>query len=90
MDKKSFTNQVVDIQSGDTMYMFSDGYYDQFGGEKNKKYMSKKFGDFLLFADDHHIEDSQFLLQYEFHHWKAEEEQIDDVLVAGIKFPEAA
>lgn len=87
---KSFTNHKMTVLEGDTIYMFSDGYYDQFGGDFNKKYMSKNFRDFLLFANHHHIEDQQYLLQYEFHHWRADEDQIDDVLVAGIRFPKAA
>lgn len=87
---KSFTNHSMTVLPGDTIYLFSDGYYDQFGGDYNKKYMSKNFRDFLLFANHHHIEDQQYLLQYEFHHWRADEDQIDDVLVAGIRFPKAA
>jgi len=88
--KKAFKNHQMAILPGDTIYMFSDGYYDQFGGANNKKYMSKNFRDFLLFANEHHIEDQKYLLQYEFHHWRDDQEQIDDVLVAGICFNDAA
>jgi len=88
---KCYTDHEIDILPGDSFYMFSDGYTDQFGGKNGKKYMSRKFADTLLFANREHVmEDQQYLLQYEFHHWKAKEEQIDDVLVAGFKVPRAA
>ncbi|NEN24775.1 hypothetical protein G3O08_14815 [Cryomorpha ignava] len=70
--------------------MFSDGFPDQFGGDFNKKSVSRKFRDFLLFANQHKMIDQQYLLQYEFHHWRDQEEQADDVLVAGIRIPKAA
>jgi serine phosphatase RsbU (regulator of sigma subunit) len=87
-NKKPFTNHILEVTSGDSLYLYSDGYSDQFGGDNNRKYMSKRFNDFLSFANEHVMEDQQYLLQYEFHHWK--EDQVDDVLVAGLKIPEAA
>ncbi len=87
---KKFTNHEVQSVPGDSIYLYSDGFSDQFGGESNKKYMSKKLNKFIEFAQEHVMKDQQFLLQYEFHHWKSDFEQIDDVLVAGIRIPEAA
>ncbi|MCA1761419.1 MAG: PP2C family protein-serine/threonine phosphatase [Cryomorphaceae bacterium] len=89
--EKQFTNHRIHVAENDTFYMYSDGFSDQFGGEKNKKYMSNRFADFLAFAGKEHVmEDQQYLLQYEFHHWKEDEDQIDDVLVLGFKIPKAA
>jgi len=86
-DDKIFTNKLINVKEGDTLYMYSDGYHDQFGGERGKKYQSKRFRELLREVNDLHIEDQKYLLQYEFHLWKEHEEQIDDVLVAGFKIP---
>jgi len=88
--EKRFSNHKIDTRPGDSIYMFSDGYSDQFGGDLNKKYMSKKFNEFIAFVQEHRMEDQQYLFQYEFHLWKSDFDQIDDVLVTGIKIPEAA
>lgn len=83
-----FTEQKVFVQPGDVIYMFSDGYSDQFGGEKGRKYMSKRFRDFLQDIQEHSIEEQNILLQYEFHLWKEGNEQVDDVLVMGFEIPD--
>jgi len=87
---KTFTNHKVDVQPGDSIYLFSDGYSDQFGGDRNKKYKSRRFYEFMEFAQDHPLEEQKYLFSYEFHHWRQEEAQIDDMLVMGVKIPDAA
>lgn len=77
----------VPVVPGDVIYLFSDGFTDQFGGEEGRKYMSKRFTDFLVQIQDHTLEEQKYLLQYEFHHWREEEEQVDDVLVMGFRIP---
>jgi len=89
-DDKNFTNKIIDVKEGDTLYMYSDGYHDQFGGAKGKKYQSKRFRDLLMDVNSLHIDDQKYMLQYEFHLWKDTEEQVDDVLVAGFKIPAKA
>ncbi len=84
---KVFENRTVNVQKGDRFYLFSDGYCDQFGGEKGKKYMSRRFKRFILDNQDLRMEDQEFLFNYEFHLWQQEEEQVDDVLVAGFEIP---
>jgi len=84
---KVFENRVVNVQKGDRFYLFSDGYCDQFGGERGKKYMSRRFKKFILDNQDLRMEDQEFLFNYEFHLWQQEEEQVDDVLVAGFEIP---
>ena len=82
-----FIDQLIKIKEGDRIYIFSDGYQDQFGGEKGKKYMSKHFEKFIHSIQDHSLEEQQFLFKYEFHHWKRDESQVDDVLVAAFEVP---
>jgi serine phosphatase RsbU (regulator of sigma subunit) len=88
--RKRFTNHVIQLKPGDLFYLFSDGYYDQFGGEFDKKYMRKKFDKMLAFTGEQHIDDQIYILRYEFHLWKEMKEQVDDVSVAGFRIPEAA
>lgn len=85
---KEFTNHKVDVRPGDKIYLYSDGYYDQFGGERGKKYLSKRFRNFILQLQDLKLEDQLYVLRYEFHLWKGNEDQIDDVLVSGFEIPQ--
>jgi serine phosphatase RsbU (regulator of sigma subunit) len=65
-------------------YMFSDGYADQFGGEKGKKFMVKRFYDLLMDIHAKDIMDQKYLLLENLEKWKGNHEQVDDVLVIGI------
>lgn len=80
-----FTNHIVDIVSGDTIYMTTDGYADQFGGEKGKKFMVKRFHQTLLSIQNESVEKQGEILNDTIEHWKGEHEQVDDILVIGIK-----
>ena len=82
---KPFTLRNFTINRGDSIYMFSDGYADQFGGEKGKKFMSRRFQDLLLSVQDKSMYDQQRLLTEHFMKWKSGHEQVDDVLVIGFK-----
>lgn len=81
-----FTNHVIDIQPEDRVYMFSDGFPDQFGGEKGKKYMYKRFKEFILRIHQLPMPEQKELFEQESVNWRGEIEQIDDQLVIGIKF----
>jgi len=85
-EKGLFQTRTMDLQKGDMIYLFSDGYQDQFGGEKGKKFMTKNLK--LLFkqiaAMDVHRQKNE--LQEALEKWKGELEQIDDILVIGILF----
>ncbi len=87
-NSKIFRTTKVDIESGDIVYMFTDGYTDQFGGQNGKKYMSRRLKEFLNFINEYNMLEQQLLLRYEFHLWKEDEDQVDDILIAGIKIPE--
>jgi serine phosphatase RsbU (regulator of sigma subunit) len=79
----SVTNLKLD--RGDTLYLFSDGYADQFGGEQRKKYGSVRLKSLLKKLQNNIMHDQKEALTKEFETWKGEEEQIDDVLMVGIK-----
>lgn len=82
---KSFTSHVVQLNQGDTLYIFSDGFPDQFGGEKGKKYKSGKFKRTLVELSKQDISTQKQLLKNEFEDWKGENEQLDDVCIIGVK-----
>jgi tetratricopeptide (TPR) repeat protein len=80
-----FKNNIIDLQKDDQLYIFSDGYMDQFGGEKGKKFMSKRFKDLLISVSDKPNQEQYSVLLDKFNQWKSETSQIDDVLVIGMK-----
>ena len=69
----------------DTFYLFSDGFPDQFGGPEGKKYKYKPFKEFLISIQEKELKVQGELIQKEFEDWRGEHEQIDDVIVMGIK-----
>ncbi|HNV82536.1 MAG TPA: SpoIIE family protein phosphatase [Tenuifilaceae bacterium] len=80
-----FRREEITLKSGDTFYLFSDGFVDQFGGEDGRKYMKKQFKDFLLSIHHESIETQRELLKSEMERWMDGYEQIDDQLVIGMK-----
>lgn len=82
---RHFTNNVIQLQPGDTFYIFSDGYADQFGGPKGKKYMAGNFRDLLLRTSREPIERQKELLNNTIEAWRGELEQVDDILVIGVQ-----
>lgn len=83
---KKFTNYQLKIEKGDMLYLYSDGFPDQFGGPQNKKYRYARFQDFLLSISSKPALEQQGLIIDEFEKWKGSDEQTDDVLVVGIRF----
>jgi serine phosphatase RsbU (regulator of sigma subunit) len=80
-----FTNHSIQLQKDDCVYIFTDGYADQFGGPNGKKFKYNKFKD-LLIANAHLTMDDQYnALNKAFMDWKGNLEQVDDVLVIGVK-----
>jgi serine phosphatase RsbU (regulator of sigma subunit) len=80
-----FTNRTFEVTKGDHIYIFSDGFADQFGGPKGKKYMYKPFQNLLLRNHDKPMEQQREILDTTFVSWVGEREQVDDVLVIGMK-----
>ena len=85
-DKKPFNCHEITINKGDSFFMYSDGFPDQFGGPKSKKYMNKKFKQFLLSQVALSSEKQLENLDTELKNWQGENEQVDDILVMGVFF----
>lgn len=84
-NKLKFENNEIEVQSGDMIYLFSDGFADQFGGDKGKKLKRKKFKELLI--EYHQMPGSnqkKLLLDY-FNEWMFDYDQVDDVVVIGIR-----
>lgn len=81
----NFTGHEIQLQEHDTFYIFSDGYADQFGGEFGKKLMTKKFKEVLLSVQHLTMAEQKSALTGYFHEWKGDQEQVDDVLVMGVR-----
>jgi serine phosphatase RsbU (regulator of sigma subunit) len=82
---KNYTNTEFTYQEGDMVYMYSDGFADQFGGTKGGKYMTGKFVKFLHSIADQPIEEQYISLENELKRWMGDEAQVDDILVVGIR-----
>ncbi|PLX02973.1 MAG: hypothetical protein C0594_11310, partial [Marinilabiliales bacterium] len=83
MDK--FTTNELKVEKGDQLYMFSDGYADQFGGPKGKKFKYGAFKRLIKEISDKDMEEQNKLLGRKLDDWQGDYEQIDDILVMGIK-----
>jgi len=84
-ETKNFKTHQIELEKGDCIYLFSDGFADQFGGPKGKKYKSNPFKNFLLSISDQSMVEQKTLLENEFEAWKGNEEQVDDVCILGVK-----
>lgn len=85
-DMKGFTDTVLHPEEGDGAYMFSDGFGDQFGGDKNKRYSTKRMKGFFGEIYQQDIDKQFELIDKEFTEWMGGYEQMDDICVIGIKF----
>ncbi len=83
--EKVFTNHTFLLQPGDMIYMFSDGYADQFGGVDGKKYKYRRFRHLLLIIHQLNLEKQQVILDDNIEKWRGDSEQVDDILVIGIR-----
>ncbi|MCT4582651.1 MAG: SpoIIE family protein phosphatase [Flavobacteriales bacterium] len=81
-----FTLHEINIEKGDEIYLFTDGYADQFGGDKNKKFMSKRFKQLLTSNEGITMQKAKTLIDLNFSTWKGEYPQVDDVCVVGVRF----
>ena len=81
----NFTNHEISLQKGDIIYLASDGYADQFGGLKGKKFLSKKFKKLLIENCSKSMFDQKKIIEATFVEWKNKNEQTDDITIVGIK-----
>jgi serine phosphatase RsbU (regulator of sigma subunit) len=84
-ERKEYTLQSVQLQTGDIVYTFTDGYADQFGGPKGKKYKFSQLKEKLLAISRKELKEQKEILDRSFEEWKGELEQIDDVLIIAVK-----
>tara|TARA_B100000508_G_scaffold141093_1_gene146508 strand:+ start:7176 stop:8780 length:1605 start_codon:yes stop_codon:yes gene_type:complete len=84
-DAKPFTTHVIPIEPNDKIYMFSDGFVDQFGGDANKKFKPANFRKLLLEIKELTMKEQKSALKDAFEEWKGNNEQVDDVCVIGYR-----
>ncbi len=84
-DAKPFTTHEISLQTGDSFYIFTDGFQDQFGGEKGKKYKASNLKEFIQSIVHHQADEQKELLNAEFEKWRKNTEQIDDVCIIGVR-----
>jgi PAS domain S-box-containing protein len=82
---ESFTNHTIQLEKGDCIYIFSDGYADQKGGEHNQKFFYKPFKQLLIDINNKTMKEQEKELYTAINSWKGEREQIDDILVIGVR-----
>jgi serine phosphatase RsbU (regulator of sigma subunit) len=85
-EEKNFTTNYFQVHKSDTLYIFSDGYIDQLGGPREKKFLSRKFKETLLQIQDNSMVIQKTILNKTLEDWQGNLEQIDDILVFGIRW----
>ena len=83
--QNDYTNHILELNANDSIYIFTDGFADQFGGINFKKLMTGKLKELLLSIQNLTMPEQKNFLQNSFNNWKGINEQVDDVLVIGIK-----
>jgi serine phosphatase RsbU (regulator of sigma subunit) len=84
-ENKPFTTHSMELQKGDILYIFTDGYADQFGGEQGKKFKSATFKKLLISLFDQPMDKQKKEIEENFENWKGSIEQVDDVCVIGVR-----
>jgi len=85
-EETEFSTQVIKLREHDSLYIFSDGFVDQYGGRKRKKFKSSNFKKLLLSVQAESMRNQKILIEDAFEKWRGRNEQIDDVCVIGIRF----
>ncbi|MFN3917993.1 MAG: SpoIIE family protein phosphatase [Flavobacteriales bacterium] len=80
-----FNTRVLNLQTGDTIYILTDGYADQFGGERGKKFKASQMKEFILSISSQPMQEQKNVLEQKFENWKGELEQVDDVCIIGFR-----
>ncbi|GAB4282381.1 MAG: hypothetical protein Kow0068_07020 [Marinilabiliales bacterium] len=83
--RKNFDYQEIILEKNDMLYLFTDGYPDQFGGAKGRKFLMKNFRELLLEISSLPVEKQEIKLNTVFNEWKGNYEQVDDICVMGVK-----
>ncbi len=83
---KEFKEQVINLNKGDVVYLFSDGYTDQFGGIKGKKFLLKRLNELVLELQNTSMQEQKDILWNKLLEWKGENRQVDDILLMGFRY----
>lgn len=83
--QKEFRQEEVELVTGDMLFVFSDGYADQFGGEKGRKFSTRSLKNMLTAAAESKLNEQKSIISGTFDRWKGEGKQIDDVLLIGVR-----
>ncbi len=83
--EKPFVNNEIEVKKGDSLYIFSDGYADQFGGPEGRKFNFKRFKELLVKVQEKPMEEQRQILDDTIESWRGEKTQLDDILVMGIR-----
>ena len=84
-DRISYTDHEIDIQEDDMLYLFSDGYVDQFGGKDNKKFMYRRLRYLILTIHKFDVKDQKSILEENLRTWMGKNAQVDDMMIIGFK-----
>ena len=84
-DEREFSTHTFNLREGDSLYMLTDGFVDQYGGEKRKKYKTRRLKKLLLSMQEQSMEEQKTLFENAYVQWRGNNEQIDDVCVFGLK-----
>jgi len=85
-DEKSFTNYNVQLQHGDTLYLFTDGYVSQTGGTNFETFKRKRFQEILLKIQEHSLDVQKQILEQTLTNWQGKYDQVDDILIIGMRY----
>lgn len=86
-EKTKFTTHKLAVQGNDLIYLFSDGYPDQIGGEQSKKFMTKRFKDMIMKNKHLPLNKQGDIYRNELQNWQGDNEQMDDILFIGLQIP---
>lgn len=84
-EPKQFTTTCIQLEAGDRIYMYTDGFTDQFGGEHDKKFNRKRLKELLVSVQDMPMEEQSGFIDYALNNWKQETPQTDDMLMMGVE-----
>lgn len=85
-EPEPYTTHSVELDQGDTFYIFSDGFIDQFGGQEGKKFKAVNFRKLIISIQSEPMDKQRQLIDEAFENWKGDLEQLDDVCVIGVRF----
>ena len=84
-NRKPFTNHTIEIQTGDSIYVSTDGYADQFGGTRDKKFTYRRFRKLMVSISEENMSEQMEVMDSTIEEWKGKTEQIDDICIIGVR-----